>query len=81
MATSIVQFREDDVNVQFLRSKGINPNEFGREAFEEALRRLRAMEASVKINEMAERIRKRIGDRPYYDGNVVDLVRHDRDTR
>lgn len=44
MATSIVQFREDIADIEFLKAKGINPNDFARQAFEDALRVVRAQE-------------------------------------
>lgn len=69
MASGIVQFREDEETLEFLRKRGINPNEFGREAFERAVRRLRVQ----RWVEAAEQIKAR-PTRP-----IEDLLREDRD--
>ncbi len=71
MPSDVIQFREDREAVQYLRERGINPNEFGREAFEAALRRLRAREAMDQLSEVGARLPK----------PVEDLVREDREAR
>lgn len=60
MASRVVQFREEEAAIEYLRSKGINPNEFGHEAFERALRRLRAEEWVAKL----EKLQLRLGASP-----------------
>lgn len=69
MSSGIVQFREDEDALEYLRERGVNPNEFGREAFEAALRRLRAEE---KVDALEDR-RARL-PRP-----IEELVREDRE--
>lgn len=71
MPSDVIQFREDREAVEYLRERGINPNEFGREAFEAALRRLRAREAMDRLGEVGARLPK----------PVEELVREDREAR
>lgn len=69
MATEVVQFREDPDALAYLRDRGINPNEFAREAFEANLRRLKAEEKVERLESLQIDL-----PRP-----VVDLIREDRD--
>ncbi len=71
MGSDIVQFREDDEALAYLRARGVNPNEFGREAFEATLRRLRAEERMAKLGKVGAKL-----PRP-----IQDLIREDRDRR
>lgn len=80
MTSFVVQFRQATAAREYLLSKGLQPNEFGREAFEKALRILQETENVQRINRMAERIRKRTGGRSIFGGNVVDLLRRDRES-
>ncbi|MBI2079095.1 MAG: hypothetical protein HYT80_12160 [Euryarchaeota archaeon] len=58
MATTVVQFREDVSDIEFLRSKGINPNDFARQAFEDALRVIRAQERYEKLRELRVKVKE-----------------------
>lgn len=68
--SEVVQFREDEAALAFLRQRGINPNAFAREAFERAMRRLRA-EETIRA---ASKVRARL-DKP-----IEDLIREDRES-
>lgn len=69
MATEVVQFREDEDVLAYLRDRGINPNRFAREAFEATLRKLRAQEAADELADVQAEL-----PRP-----VEELIREDRD--
>jgi hypothetical protein len=71
MASGVVQFRQDEDKLKALRERGINPNEFAREAFEAMLRRLEAEEAMRELGKVKARLPK----------PVADLIREDRDSR
>jgi hypothetical protein len=71
MPTKVVQFREDEESLAFLRERDINPNEFAREAFRSTLRRLQAEEVTDRLANVQADL-----PRP-----VEDLVREDRDSR
>lgn len=71
MASGIVQFREDQEELDYLRGRGINPNQLAREAFEAALNRIRAEERYEKIRD----IRLKFPEPP------EELVRRNRDSR
>lgn len=44
MVSVIVQFREAETDVAYVRSKGINPNELARDAFQQAVHHLRSQD-------------------------------------
>lgn len=67
----MIQFREEEAKVDYLRSRGVNPNEFAREAFDQALRIARAEERFQKIRELRVRIPP--------DVDIVKLIREDRE--
>jgi len=64
----LVQFREDDDVLTFLKAEGINPNLLSRELLEAHVRRLRA---ERRMRELAE-VKADLGD-------VVALVREVRE--
>jgi hypothetical protein len=64
----IVQFREDDEVLDFLRSQGINPNALGRELLNARARRLRAEKRLAEL----QPLRRDLGD-------VVGAVREARE--
>lgn len=66
----LVQFREDDDVLRFLRELGLNPNQLSRELLEARVRRLRA-EARMRA---LEALSADLGD-------VVKLVRDEREDR
>lgn len=68
---SRVQFREDEEVVAYVERQGYNPNEFARQAFEEAVRRLRA-------EDRARRLREAEIELP---GSTAEAVREDREGR
>lgn len=70
MASSLVQFRKDASTLEFLRGRGINPNEFGREAFDSAVRRLRTEEAMGRLAKLKVRLPK----------PIEEVIREDRDS-
>lgn len=72
MVTGVIQFREDERELQFLRAQGINPNELAREAFEQAVRIVRAKSRAEAIRRLRVRVPKGI--------DVASLIRRDRDT-
>ncbi|HEX9785707.1 MAG TPA: hypothetical protein VGA56_23620 [Opitutaceae bacterium] len=78
VATEVVQFREDTAELEFLRKQGVNPNEFARRAFEEAMRFARA---SARMTEI-RRVRKALflGAKLPPRIDIVALVRDDRDS-
>jgi len=49
MASEVVQFRESAEAVAYLRERGINPNEFGKDAFQRALRLRQMREAHDRL--------------------------------
>lgn len=69
MSSGIVQFREDEDALEYLRERGVNPNEFGREAFEAALRRLRAEEKVEALESGKARLPR----------SIEEMVREDRE--
>lgn len=71
MGAPIIQFREAQEAIDFLRKRGVNPNEFGRLAFQAAIRRLRAQEAAEEGAQTKARLPK----------PVSNLVREGRDRR
>lgn len=71
MATEVVQFREDSEALAYLRGRGVNPNEFAREAFEANLRKIRAQETAEKLSEVQADL-----PRP-----VAEIIREARDSR
>jgi hypothetical protein len=70
MTSGVVQFREDGALLAYLRKRGLNPNEFAREALERAYRRLRMEEANRRLEKFAFRLPK----------SAAELVREDRDS-
>lgn len=71
MVSDVVQFREEADALQYLRTRGINPNEFGKEAFESALRRVRAEEKARELAKIQAKL-----SRP-----IEDVIREDREER
>ncbi|HEX2022746.1 MAG TPA: hypothetical protein VHH36_08525, partial [Candidatus Thermoplasmatota archaeon] len=53
--SEVVQFREDEEKVAHLRRLGINPNEFGRAAFDRAYGKLLAQEAARRMESASRR--------------------------
>lgn len=80
MTTEVVQFRQLVEDVAFLKARGVNPNDFGREAFERALRQLRANENAKELNLLKDRIRKRLNGRPAFEKSGAEMIREDRDS-
>lgn len=80
VATIIVQFRAEEEAREYLQKQGINPNEFGREAFERALRELRAEQNMAEVNRMRERIKARLRGRRLFPKTAAQMVREDRDS-
>lgn len=74
MVSGVVQFREDEAELAFLRAHGVNPNELAREAFEHALRVVHAKVRAERIREFRQMIR--IPE----DVDITALIREDRDT-
>jgi hypothetical protein len=70
MATEIVQFREESVELEFLRSRGINPNRLARQAFEEALRQVRSQAKLEALRGLKFRLEK----------PAAKTIREDRDS-
>lgn len=70
MSSGIVQFREDEDALEYLRERGVNPNEFGREAFEAALRRLKAEEKADALADRAASLPR----------SIEEMVREDRES-
>ena len=66
----LVQFREDDDVLEFLREAGYNPNQLSRELLEARYRLLRSQRRMATL----ERLSADLGD-------VVKLVRQERDER
>lgn len=58
MGSEVVQFRAEAELVAYLRERGINPNDFGREAFRASLRRFQAEEAIRRAKAMKIRLPK-----------------------
>ena len=75
MATDVVQFRFPAAEIDFIRSQGLNPNEFARERLEEALRALHAADRSRRLLGLM----KGIGPKKEID--PAALIREDRDAR
>lgn len=75
MATDVVQFRFPQAEIEFIRSQGLNPNEFARERLEEALRALHAAARSRKILDLMKHAKIRTPIDP------AALIREDRDSR
>lgn len=71
VASDVVQFRQDAETVTYLRKRGINPNEFGKEAFEAYLRRLQAEESVKRLAKIKARL-----PRP-----IERIIREQRDSR
>lgn len=71
MPSEVVQFREDAGSLAFLRERGINPNEFAREAFEANLRKLRAEETAEELGAVQADL-----PRP-----IEEIIREARDSR
>lgn len=69
--TSRVQFREDEEVVAYVESQGYNPNELARQAFEEAVRRLRAEERSRRLREADIKLPR----------STAEAIREDREGR
>ncbi|HEX9815565.1 MAG TPA: hypothetical protein VGB18_01180 [Candidatus Thermoplasmatota archaeon] len=80
MGTFIVQFREDEAARDYLSALGLNPNDFGREAFERSLRELRAETNVAKVNQMRERIKSRLKGKSLFGKSGVEMLRQDRDS-
>lgn len=81
VATVVIQFRADETAHAFLTKLGINPNDFGREAFERSLRMLRADRNMDEVNRMRERIKGRLRGKPLFGGKSgVKMLREDRDS-
>lgn len=66
-----IQFRANEDLLDYLRDRGINPNEFARETFKAKVRRIRAQETAEKLAEVQADL-----PRP-----VEEIVREDRDSR
>lgn len=71
MASDVVQFREDAEVTAFLRARGLNPNEFARDAFERAYRRLVQEDAALRLSKVQARLPKR----------AAEVVREERESR
>lgn len=71
MASEVVQFRKDAESLAFLRERGVNPNEFAREAFEANLRRMRAEETAEELGAVQ-------ADLPQ---PIEEIIREARDSR
>lgn len=81
MASDVVQFREDGKVLEDLRKSGINPNEFGRVAFEDAYRRFAVGRRMKFIEEMREKLRKRMTETGAPAPDWTAIIRKDRDSR
>lgn len=80
MESGIVQFREDQATLEDLKKAGINPNEFGRQAFEQAYRRF-AVDRKMKfLAEVRERIRRDTKGKGVSMADIEGMVRRDRDS-
>lgn len=66
----LVQFREDDAVLNFLRAQGLNPNQLSRELLEARVRRLRSQARMRALEAMSADL-----------GDVVTLVRDEREDR
>ena len=74
MATEVVQFRFDPDGLEFLRRQGLNPNQFAKESFASAVRRMRAQATLERLRELA----------PHgvdWGGPAEDVIRRMRDER
>lgn len=70
VVTAKLQFRVDEARVAYLTERGLNPNEFARQAFEQALRALRAEGRLARLRSLPIT----------FDGrDAARLVREDRD--
>lgn len=58
----IVQFREGEAEVDYVRSKGINPNELAREAFQQAVHHLRSQDRYEAIRRVRFPFPEPVGD-------------------
>lgn len=76
MASEVIQFRESAQLVAEIRGAGLNPNEFAREALEEAWRRRKVREKFDRLRAMlAERDTQQAGP----PADIVALIREDRE--
>jgi hypothetical protein len=73
MATEVLSFREDAEAIAYLREKGINPNQFAKEAFERTLRLAKLEESLAWF--------KAHPFNPVDKRPVEDIIREMRDTR
>lgn len=71
MATGVVQFREPTETLAYLKDKGINPNQFAREAFEAMVRKMRIEESMDELSKVQAKL-----PRP-----IEEIIREDRDSR
>ena len=82
MGTFVVQFRADESARALLEGLGLNPNDFGRDAFERAFRMLRTDRDMQEINRMRERIKARMGNKSLFGGkSATQMLREERDSR
>jgi hypothetical protein len=71
MTSEVVQFRIDKDILDELRKDRINPNEFGREAFQ----------AQLRWRENEERLKRLFRTKIRLEKAAVDLIRDERDRR
>lgn len=71
MSTGVVQFREPKETLAYLEGKGINPNQFAREAFEAMVRKMRIEESMDELSKVQAKL-----PRP-----IEEIIREDRDSR
>lgn len=75
MASEVIQFREAAELVAEIRKAGLNPNEFARQALEEAWRRRKAAERLERLRRMVARNAETAGQ----PTDIVALIREDRE--
>lgn len=75
MASEVIQFREAAEFVAEIRQAGLNPNEFARQALEEAWRRRKARERFDRIRRIVDRNAQQAGP----PADIVAMIREDRE--
>jgi hypothetical protein len=70
--TGRVQFRESQETLDYLRARGLNPNDLARDLFEAEVRRMRADDRHAKLQTMQARMPP---------GGGAAMVREDREDR
>lgn len=70
--TGRVQFRESQDTLDYLRARGVNPNDLARELFEAEVRRMRAEERHARLQQMQVHMPP---------GGGAAMVREDREGR